>query len=165
MIHILVYMTYRYDGYDDNVVSQDVYQIKVEPYMVDMVIGQKNMKLELDTGASRTIISESMYRSYLSQYKLSKCYAKLRSYTGEVVPVLGEIVVPVQYNGRTYSNMLLVVVGGSKTGLLGRDWLSAIKLKWETIFTCRDEKAPCSSDDLLEKYRSVFNLIRRLLEV
>ena len=147
---------YRYDGYDDNAVSQDVYKIKVEPYMIDMMIGQKNMKMELDTGASRTIISECMYRSYLSQYKLSKCYAKLRSYTGEVVPVVGEIVVPVQYEGRKYSNMSLVVVGGNKTGLLGRDWLSAIKLKWETIFTCRDEKVPCSADDLLEKYRSVF---------
>ena len=92
---------YRYDGYDDNVVSQDVYKIKVEPYMIDMMIGQKNMKMELDTGASRTIISECMYRSYLSQYKLYKCYAKLRSYTGEVVPVVGEIVVPVQYEAES----------------------------------------------------------------
>ena len=58
---------YRYDGYDDNVDSQDVYKIKEEPYVIDMMIGQKNTKMELDTGASRIIVSECMYHSYLSQ--------------------------------------------------------------------------------------------------
>ena len=72
---------------------------KVKPYNVRVCIGSEPITMELDTGASLSTIGEKVYRDKLSRYKLRKSEVKLRSYTGDRVPVLGSIKVPVRYNG------------------------------------------------------------------
>ena len=76
--------------------------------------------MELDTGASLSTIGEKVYRDKSSRYKLCKSNVKLRSYTGDRVPVLGSIKVPVRYSGGENQNMEVLVVKGDRPSLFGR---------------------------------------------
>ena len=88
--------------------------------------------MEIDTGASRSTISEAMYRLHFSQYPLQDCGVFLKCYNGFRVPTVGSVIVPVTYNGKE-RKLPLVVVYGSRPCLLGCDWLHVLKLDWQAI--------------------------------
>ena len=47
---------------------------------------------------------------------------------------MGKISVPVKYSSNDEKALDLVVVQGKRPALFGRDWLSQIRLDWESIF-------------------------------
>ena len=100
---------------------------KVKPYYVRVCIGSEPITMELDRGASLSTIGEKVYRDKLSRYKLCRSNVKLRSYTGDSVPVLGSIKVPVRCNGGESQNIEVLVVKGDRPSLFGRDWLAQIR--------------------------------------
>ena len=53
---------------------------------------QKPFHMQIDTGSSITLISEAMYQKSLGDVPLQTLTVKLHTYTGEEVPVLGNIV-------------------------------------------------------------------------
>ncbi len=65
------------------------------------------------------------------------------TYSGERIPLLGHIDVPVQYEKQNVT-LPLVIVKGKRPALLGRNWLEKIQLDWPNIFTV--EKAEVASD-------------------
>ena len=78
--------------------------------------------------------------------------ARLRTYTGEPLSVLGSITVAVHHNHQQRTLPLLVVKGGGPS-LLGRDWLQQLQLDWKAIHQV------CQIDDLhavLDHYAGVF---------
>ena len=87
----------------------------------------------IDTGASISTISETTYYTYLPGVKLQPTSAVLRSYSGDVIPVAGEIFTEIEYEGHKL-NVKFVVVKGSKVALLGRDLLRKMRLNWQEIF-------------------------------
>ena len=117
---------------------------KVKPYYVRVCIGSEPITMELDTGASLSTIGEKVYRDKLSRYKLCRSNVKLRSYTGDSVPVLGSIKVPVRCNGGESQNIEVLVVKGDRPSLFGRDWLAQIRLDWKGIF--RVSESPVESE-------------------
>ena len=74
---------------------------KVKPYNVRVCIGSEPITMELDTGASLSTIGEKV----ISRNKLCRSNVKLRSYTGDHVPILGSFKVPVRSNGGESQNM------------------------------------------------------------
>ena len=66
----------------------------VKPYYAEMSIEGKPVKMEIDTGASRTTISEHVYETQFKHMQLKPTDVVLRSYTGDV-PILGELPVNV----------------------------------------------------------------------
>ena len=94
---------------------------KVKPYNVRVCIDSEPITMELSTGASLSTIGEKVYRDKLSRYKLCKSNVKLRNYTGDRVPVLGSIKVPVRYNGGESQNMKVLLVKADRPLLFGRD--------------------------------------------
>ena len=91
--------------------------------------------MEIDTGASKTILNEATYgrlRDALGPLQTTK--AALRTYTGERIPVLGAVMVTVEYEGKKKNLNALIVAGKNRPNLLGRDWLEQIRLDWSTIF-------------------------------
>lgn len=64
--------------------------------------------MEIDTGASTTAVSEPTVNTSLR--------------TGEVIPVVGECELEVEYNGFK-GNLPAVVISGEGACLLGRNWL------------------------------------------
>ncbi len=68
---------------------------------------------------------------------------QLITYSGERIPLLGSIDVPVQYEKQNVT-LPLVIVKGERPALLGRNWLEKFQLDWPNIFTV--EKAEVASD-------------------
>ena len=90
--------------------------------------------MQIDTGSSITLISEAMYQKSLRDVQLQTSTVKLHTYTGEEVPVLGNIVVDVNYKQQTHK-LALTVVKGDGPSLLGRDWLEVVNLDWREVNT------------------------------
>ena len=133
----------------------DLYTIndnrKPQPYKISIEINRKLLQFEIDTGASLTLVSETTFRKNWSDLRLMPCEITLRSYAGECIPVLGCMDVLVKYKGQE-ATLPLVVVKGEGPSLLGRNWLSQLKLDWHEIFWCQN----LSLKDVLEKHKAVF---------
>ena len=111
--------------------------------------------MEINTGASKTVLNEATYdglRDVLGP--LRKTEAVLSTYTGEAIPVAGEIIVPVKY-GSQQENLKALVVKGKAPNLLGRDWLGVILLDWNKILQITSDKRS-SLPDVLSKYPDAF---------
>ena len=84
--------------------------------------------MELDTGTTLTIVSEKTYQSLFSphaapQLKTSK--AKHKTYPGEILTILGETNVSINYKDQTFDQSIPVAAGDGPS-LLGCEWLSWI---------------------------------------
>ena len=103
---------------------------------VEMDVSGSIVQFTLDTAATVSVISEEEYQEKLSHIRLRTTDVKLRGYSGSIIPVRGEIMVKVHYEGQVES-LRLIVVSGSRVPLLGREWLRHIRLKWDDIFCVR----------------------------
>ena len=126
------------------------------PIKVDMQVDEQNLVMELDTGASRSVISEATYRRYFQGKPFMKGEVKLRTYSGHEVQVRGELQVVVRYHGQQ-EDLSLLVVEGDGPSLLGRDWLSKLRLNWQQIFIRQAEESHKSLEKVLSQFKEVFN--------
>ena len=64
---------------------------KPKPLLVTMRVNEKELQLEVDTGASASVISESTYRELWPEDppNLLETQVKLHTYTGEKIKILG----------------------------------------------------------------------------
>ena len=62
-----------------------------------MEINEKNVKMEIDTGAAVSIISSKTQQALFPDALVSEASLKLRSVTSEPVPLLGQMDVQVKY--------------------------------------------------------------------
>ena len=93
------------------------------------------MELTWDIKATLSVISEQTYHKLFSTGKapiLRTVTTKLTTYTREAINILGEVEVTVPYN-RQEKKLNLLVVTGEVPSLLGRNWLSSIKLDWNQL--------------------------------
>ena len=60
----------------------------------------------------------------------------LKTYTGERIPVVGKINIPVVYKDQT-KTLPLIIVEGCGSRLMGRSWLKHLKLCWSEIKNVR----------------------------
>ena len=94
----------------------------------------KPVDIEVNTGATVSIMPEKVWRKVLSAKRVRKSNLKLRSYSGHEVPIIGEIDVRVVY-GNQKAHLPIVVTKNEGPVLLGRNWLSVLKLNWSQIKT------------------------------
>ena len=81
---------------DDNVYTMFTLPLdKVDPIKIAVEIDSTPLLMKLDTGASLSIISENVYKMLLSRPLLQSISARLRTYTGEAIKVLGSVSVTV----------------------------------------------------------------------
>ena len=85
-----------------------------------------NLVMEVDTGDSVTVVSEATLGCiWVVQPAppLQPTTARLRTYTGEEIPVIRKLTVKVRYQVQE-EELPLLVVAGDGPSLLGRGWLS-----------------------------------------
>ena len=109
--------------------------------------------MEVDTGATVSIILEGTKKKCFPEVKLQICKLVLKTYTNEPTPVLGQLHVDVCYRGQ-YAQLILYVVPGNGPTLMRRNWLKHICLDWHRIATIRNK--PISLNDLLDKHKPLF---------
>lgn len=127
-----------------------------EAFEVEIELCGKTHTMEIDTGATKTILNEATWYGNL-QHKLEplkKTTAVLNTYTGESIPILGIAVnIPVKYG--TQEHLLpALVVKSEGPNLLGRDWLKVIKFDWEKVFKVKE----CNPklQQVLDTHKDVF---------
>ena len=139
---------------DTGLFNIDMVASNLAPIMVSVSINGVPVNMMVDTGAAVTLISERAAKS-IPRIKLKKTDNRLTTYTGEKIKVCGECSVVVEYNNQEYQLSLFVVKGGTSC-LLGRDWLSVIKLDWHSIATVQ-KSLEGELNQLLDRYQAVFD--------
>ena len=127
----------------------------VKPYMAVLEINGKPLKMEVDTGAAVTLISQATLRALFPQAELQKSTLTLHTYTTESLGVVGQLEVKVRHRGYE-GNHTLYVVRGKGPSLLGRNWLSHIQLDWAKIRRVHSQDVHSAVEELLDKYNDVF---------
>ena len=82
-----------------------------------------DVSMEVDTGASVSLMSECTFRRLWPQRELHPSKVRLHTYSKDPLSVLGCCSVNIGYLGQT-AKMPLQIVAGSGPTLMGRDWLS-----------------------------------------
>ena len=91
-----------------------------------MKINGKPCMMELNTAADFSIMSKSEYLEKFADKPLTPSQVTLKTYTGEVLELSGEIQCDIVYKGKQYSLPILVANYDAKPTLLGKgDTLSA----------------------------------------
>ena len=109
--------------------------------------------MEVDTGAATSVMSESLFTELWPGRSLEPTTVRLRSYIKEEIPVVGCCHVDVSHESQSAENLPLIIVTGYGPCLLGRDWLSHVKLDWRKIHNMPENIA---LQDVLEKHPAVF---------
>ena len=104
-----------------------------KPLLVKLKLMTRELNFEIDTGSGISIKSETTYRNYFSDMKLLKTKVKLRTYSEEPLIVLGKFTTVVEYEGKQYNGLNLYVVKGDGVNLMGRNWLTNIRLNWNKV--------------------------------
>ncbi|UYV79824.1 K02A2.6-like [Cordylochernes scorpioides] len=108
---------------------------------------------ELDTGSCLTLISENDFKKYLPNAQLKTIGMIVKTYDGTVVPILGEVIVKVEFQGKT-SMLRAVVVKGEKKALLGREWINLLKIDYLAVNQIPSEIAIA---EFLKEHQVLFN--------
>lgn len=130
--------------YDVDLMNLDQHHklLKSEPPLkVTVMFYDTPLLMEVDTGASRSVISVDTFRSVKRELskrrkanlKLRDSKIKFRTYTGELIPSAGEVSGVLSYGGLSKSGTLQVAPGNGPS-LLGRDLLKLFKLDWKSVF-------------------------------
>ena len=108
--------------------------------------------MELDTGASVSVVSQKTWQDLFSNRALDPCTKHLQTYSGEPLPVLGQSTVCVRYRQQK-RQLPLIVVEGEGASLFGRNWLRHIRLQWEAI---QQVEHSGMAEDLLQEFSDIF---------
>ena len=85
-----------------------------KPFQASIKVNGKPVAMEIDTGASVTVVGEDTFKTIQegdSSVELQRTTVRLRTYTGETIPVQGSALVPVQHNGQSLTLPLIVTTG------------------------------------------------------
>ena len=98
--------------------NNDVYAMyhltsgQVKSFQINIELCEKTQAMEIDTGASKTILNEDTYNHFSQELgPLEETTALLSTYTGEEIPVPGEVLVPVKYGNQEHKLSAVVVRG------------------------------------------------------
>ena len=133
-----------------------------DPVMVEVSVNGKSVWMEVDTGAAVTVMNRANYERVEGVRQLKESSMTLKTYTGEIVRPCGVGEVEVVYQDQKRCSMPITVVEGNVPNLLGRDWLSQLKLQWGQLFplqkTVHKLKESCGPvQDLVGQFPEVFS--------
>ena len=117
------------------------------------------VQMEIDTGASVSLISQQAYDTLWSNKNnkpdLEECTDVFKTYTGEAVPALGKLNVNVIVNDQQMILPLYVALGKCPN-LLGRNWLGQLRLNWKDVHDFQRSKKT-GLETMLQKYSHLFD--------
>ena len=126
-----------------------------EPILVSVTLNQTPVQMELDTGASLSLLNKQTFDviANKSHTTLKTTDVQLKTYTGETVEVLGEVELTVTYGEQT-KQLVVHVVAGNGPNLMGRDRLCSLKV---SIGEIHKVQVPNGLPELLDKHKQAFS--------
>ena len=89
--------------------------------------------METDTGSAKSIIGKDTFSRFFSEKQLNTKAPVLTTYSGEELPMKGTIEVTVKHNQQTHQLGLSVADVTGQPPILGREWLSQVKIDWPHV--------------------------------
>ena len=135
-----------------------------DPILITLELNEVPLQMELDTGASLTLINRTSYKKITrdSPTVLEHSDAQLWTYTGEAVEIMGTVTVQAKY-GEQLLQLPVHVIDGDGPNLLGRDWLAKFKINLANVYNL---VAPDKLDQVLTKHSQVFkDRLGKLIDV
>ena len=115
------------------------------PYLVTLQVDGVPLQMEIDTGSSLSLISESTFRQLWPNRTWEDSQTNLTMYS------VHNFVQVCQVSARPV-NLSLAVVGADGPSLLGRNWIQSLQLDWPRI--CRLDAKP--AEPVLQRHSKVF---------
>nr|CAI5830042.1 unnamed protein product [Callosobruchus analis] len=124
------------------VVNEDLYSVQINnvsgmmpAHKVSLAAEGSQVDFEVDTGACKSLMSESMYHKFLGNVNLCKVRYRLNTISGENIKVVGEGMVQVKCKNKEVKLPLIIVESKNEfTPLLGRNWLDILFPNWQHGF-------------------------------
>ena len=123
------------------------------PISVELTLDNKQMPMEVNTGAAVSIMSTDTLNTHFPDKHLNPSLVVLKMYTGEPMKVL-ELKVLVPYKQQAPKELPLIIIEGNGPSLIGRNWLHHIHLNWSQIKAIQVRQDPLPS--LLNNFSDVF---------
>jgi len=110
--------------------------------------------MELDTGATISVISEYEWKKLFPQTSIVTPYVgkPLCGYSGQQLEKAGQATVQVTYKKQKADLPLVIVAGDYRPALFGQNWLAIIKLNWAELHRIQSDKL----QEILEKHSVLF---------
>ncbi|CAN7942370.1 unnamed protein product [Ixodes hexagonus] len=124
----------------------------VPPFLVTVELFGKPISMELDTGASVSVMPAEKFQAEFPNVKLDSSSVLLRGFSGGLEQVKGKANVNVSYRGHSEVPPLFNTSGTSLT-LLGRNWFQALGLSLKGLETVSNLS---NVADLIGQYSTVF---------
>ncbi|XP_045778737.1 uncharacterized protein K02A2.6-like isoform X1 [Maniola jurtina] len=129
------------------------------PVLIDNV----EVKMEVDTGTAVSCINNHTYEKHFSKIRLEPTSVRLNFYDGSVLKPVG-VIKPVVSYGKIKKNLELFVIEGGTTSLLGRQWLTELKIKIPLFSNCHKISETrglgCLDNELrnlVDRYKELFS--------
>ncbi|KAL6468201.1 hypothetical protein MHYP_G00238780 [Metynnis hypsauchen] len=123
----------------------------VKPYNVYVSVNGARVKMEVDTGAAVSVISEGLYQRRFKSVKLSPANCVLKTYSQESLKLMGKFTAKVKCKD-VIKKLELLVVKGRGPALMGRDWISQLHLGWSKV----NRVAPETVDSVCARHAALF---------
>lgn len=140
----------------DNEIFMDVNTMYVldenKPIEVEIKFIDQTLKMQIDTGATVSVIPADVYRKIFSQQQLMTSALTFRGYTGELIQPLGKIIGKLQYQNQIMEMEIHVVEQG-KSLLLARDFLKKFGIVLKNINFIENNRL----NKLLTEYNEIFD--------
>lgn len=153
------------DSADDSGGHQEepMYQMSLsryKPVCVPVLVNNKEITMEIDTGSALSCISKSIYNEMFNELPLRACRLSLKFYDGSVVRPVGFIETVVEYKGDKKMLDLYVIDKGT-TNLLGRQWLTELNIEIPKLSLYNLKSGEISKNkmihDIISRHRSLFD--------
>lgn len=124
----------------------------IEPiFFVDVKINDINLKMQIDSGAAMSVISEKLYKNCFSKYCMKKTNTQLITYDRNKITPIGLLQVKINYNNNV-KNMNILVIKNGGPPLLGRDFMKIFNLGIKEL----------NSMNVIDSETKVFNRFKKL---
>lgn len=129
----------------------------IPPYLTELTIEGERVHMGIDTGSAVSSMPEKEYDRLFSHVPCEESAIKLQTYTGDSLSLKGVAHVKVTGQNGTRVLPLLIVRDGKAVSpvLVGRDWLSKIRLDWRTA--CKIQNKQGLVEGRKERFPDVFS--------
>ena len=149
----------KVDDDDDNENPYYLFNLSNDPsqdaMLVEVTLNDVNVSMELDTGASHSLINKGTYQR-VSARPLQHTNVNLKTYTGESISLLGTAPVLVKH-GEKQEELMVYVVDGEGPNIMGRDWLNHFKVSLQGIYNLVGTHTTSDLEEVLSKHADAFS--------
>jgi len=116
--------------------------------------------MEWNSGAGRSIIPFKLYKKYWSELEVIPSLIKLKTYNGEIINPVGEVMFDMEYKNKKEQCKLLIVENGCRA-LLGRDLMSLFGIQLVDVSNITVNNIDFGIKRLLKEFEELFKNKRR----